>query len=530
MKFENIQQAEKALEALDRSTSAFSKMTRAELTDYGNSLRDFSEALALLDTSHLEASDAIIQAQITKKYQQLTNHFEEESAKFDFARTFGFKKASVSNSLSAEEEKKLADDKKDKVAEAQKEIEEKRNQETIKNFSDPVGGGILASAVSEFRKSLIPPLLAVDIEELTRKRQALDETKAAQDAYGVSIRGLLAGVKRLTTSTLSVVGELVEETTGGVFKATALFLAWPVILPIKAINQGLTATKYAFCAADGVLGFFDKGLDKMLPKIDKTESGDLIWKLDNAPAMAMHTVLRGPFILGRGICQAASIGCRFLERNIDADRWMKSKPVTAGFSVGGIGVAVLIGLTLASIPGLGIPLAIAVGAFAIATAGALVQGYFKGKKREAELRLLRLDPGEATQLAKYEYENTLKNNIGSKLKQDNPQQNETVQQAQHDKTEQVIKNIHTHHQKHQHQVVENMTEAPHTETNSVEHHHHHHHHTHHEHNPHTAHMDKAIFSHGHDHHSHHHEGHHHEGEKKEDTVAKREEDDHPHID
>ena len=67
------------------------------------------------------------------------------------------------------------------------------------------------------------------------------------------------------------------------------------------------------------------------------------------------------------------------------DKWLKYAPVTGGFAIGGVGAAVLIGLTLASIPGLGIPLAVAALAFAMATIGAVVQGYFKAKEKAKEL-------------------------------------------------------------------------------------------------------------------------------------------------
>jgi hypothetical protein len=80
-------------------------------------------------------------------------------------------------------------------------------------------------------------------------------------------------------------------------------------------------------------------------------------------------------------------------------------------------------------------------------------------------------------LAKYEYENTLKNNTGLQEKKENAQKN--TEKAPHEKAAEVIENIQAHH----------------------------HQHAHHSKNSHDAHMAKSVFSHGHDHHKHSHPAH-----------------------
>lgn len=323
------------------------------------------------------------------------------------------------------------------------EIKAARLAEERKDFSDKTFDSdnpenrsdlIIANCVKVFNNALIPPLLAVDKEELTRKQNALDAMKAGQKMYSIEegkpseiAKSVANQVKDFAADVSKVLLELAEESSGAGLKAGALFLGWPLILPVKALNQVFTAAKYTACFADGVLGFFDKGLDQLLEiglkpieyENQNKKLGTLKVTPVNIARASVHLLVRGPIRLGIGICRMASIGARFLERNIDADRWMKSKPVMAGFSIGGVGVVVLVALTLASIPGLGIPLAVAGAALGLAVAGAALHGYFKAKKVGTELNSGKLSPEDAIRLAKHNHTHGEKPKV-SKAVEQNP--------------------------------------------------------------------------------------------------------------
>ena len=301
------------------------------------------------------------------------------------------------------------------LAEVREERAEKIRRRFDANESSSKSRGILASAIDEFRNALTPPLLAVDVEELQRKRDALDAAKAARkideadETIIGTVRGTIHQTKRFAEGAAKVLAEAAEETTGGILKAVAVAVGWPLILPIKLINQACAAAKYACCAADGILGFFDKGLDGLIGNMHRDEAGVL--KFDSARNIAEniakglgHVLVRGPIVLGRGLAQIASIGSRWLERTIDADRWMKHTPVTAGFAIGSIAAVAIITLTVASIFTLGIPIAAVAVGLAAATVGALVHGYFKGKAKAKELSSLELAPADTTKLDKYEHD------------------------------------------------------------------------------------------------------------------------------
>lgn len=265
--------------------------------------------------------------------------------------------------------------------------------------------GILTDAVDEFRNALISPLLDSDVIELQRKRDRLEALEAVRKMHAVrgeEVKGVIEKAKRVIAGTATVAGEFVEETTGGVFKAVTLFLAWPIVLPVKLLNTAFAGAKYAFCFADGVLGFLDKGLDGLFTKLDRNEDGSIKVSVANALKGIPHVLIRGPILLVRGVCQGAAIGCRFLEKHIDADRWLKKSPVTAGFVLGGVGTLLLVGIVVASVFTLGIPIAALAGGLIAASIGAAVYGYFKGKAKKDELVSLKLSPSESSQLEKYE--------------------------------------------------------------------------------------------------------------------------------
>lgn len=394
------------LQARGKSTNQLRKMEKDELINYENDLSDFIEELAAIpleDINDEQRRNFKVNAEILK------NRLEEEKWKRGWKGTLGFKREVPKKDAPpvekpSEKEIKRFNEELKKIQE-ERLVKSKPKYEPNKFSSE--SRSILTSAVDEFRHALTPPLLDADVHEIQRKRDALDAAKATRNimaADGATVQGVFEKMKRFAKGSVSVLGEFTEETTGGAFKATALFLGWPLILPIKVANQVFTAAKYSACLVDGVFGFLDKGLDGFIGKLKRDGSNNLIYNAETIIKGVAHGVLRGPILLVRGVSQAASIGFRWLERHIDADKWLKYAPVTGGFAIGGVGAAVLIGLTLASIPGLGIPLAVAALAFAVATIGAVAQGYFKAKEKAKLLSSLELNSKEATQLEKYEYD------------------------------------------------------------------------------------------------------------------------------
>ncbi len=266
--------------------------------------------------------------------------------------------------------------------------------------------GILTDAVDEFRNALVSPLLDSDVIELQRKRdglEALEAVREIHEARGENVAGIAEKAKRVIAGTATVVGKFAEETTGGVLKAVTLFLGWPIVLPVKLLNTAFAGAKYAFCFVDGVFGFFDKGLDGLFPNLDRKADGTIKVSAANALKGIPHVLIRGPILLVRGVCQGAAIGFRFLEKHIDADRWLKKAPVTSGFVLGGVGTILLIGIVVASVFTLGIPIAALAGGLIAASIGAAIYGYFKGKAKKDELVSLKLSSSESSQLEKYEH-------------------------------------------------------------------------------------------------------------------------------
>jgi len=406
------------LQKRGKSTNQLRKMQDAGLLEYEYDLTDFlTELETIAEKTNQEMLNSLkIDAQLLKERLEAEKHRRSWRGKLGLSQT----KSSEQNK--AEKSKKTASQ--EELARFNEELEKIRAQRKARvaeryepNQFPSESRSILTSAIDEFRHALIPPLLDSDITELQRKRDALDAAKAIQQVYKLdekNVKGTLEKVKSVSTGAAAVLGEFAEETTGGVLKATSLLLAWPLILPVKILNQTFTGAKYAFCFIDGVFGFIDKGLDGIIGKLERTEAGKIKITPENIVKSIAHTILRGPVLAIRGLCQVAAIGCRWLQKNIDADKWLKSTPVTAGFAVGGVGAVVLIGLALASIPGLGIPIAVVAIAFAVATVGALLQGYFKAKAKAKELNTLELNPAEANQLEKYEYEHQHKPKIKEK--------------------------------------------------------------------------------------------------------------------
>ena len=77
-----------------------------------------------------------------------------------------------------------------------------------------------------FRHALIPALLDADVHEI-QKKDALDVAKATHNIMasdGATMQGIFEKMKQFAKGSVFVLEEFTEETTGGAFKATALFL------------------------------------------------------------------------------------------------------------------------------------------------------------------------------------------------------------------------------------------------------------------------------------------------------------------
>ena len=399
------------LTALQRSTNDLKKMGKNEFSEYANDLQDLVTDMGVSSTT-VEFPSPDIQSLQTQA-NVLTDRVDSEKFRRSWRGFLGLEKKSPLAKGEAEQ-KTTAPTPQEELDKFNKEVDrikQERLKTSIANMQPDSKANdsrsIIASSVDEFRHALTPPLLDEDVVELQEKRDALDKAQAVGNLYhlgGNNIRAVLDKMKRVATGAASVLGEFAEETTGGTMKAAALFLAWPLILPVKVANQACSAAKYACCAVDGVLGFIDKGLDLLIGNMERTEAGKFVLNTENVIKGTAHVVLRSLPVAFRAASQAAAIGCRWLEKHIDADRWLKKSPVTGGFAVGSVGAAILITVTIASVFSFGIPLAMLGLGFAVATIGALAQGYFKGKAKAEELATLKLNPSDTAKLDKHEYE------------------------------------------------------------------------------------------------------------------------------
>lgn len=417
------------------TTNILKNMKQADFDEYKNDLYDLSKKFKILQDRTSKSKDQNLLITDISDRLGLLNGFVIDAAvkrkiwDESFKGRLGVKKPLSSKEKEAAKQKALKtqekelQDIKDRLAKVKiekdtimQEIKKTREEKADKRYGSdieaPKSKGILTAAVNEFNSALVPPLLDEDFILLQRKRDALDELEAVSILYeknSEDFKSIREKVKRVIIGTASVAGEFTEETTGGVLKAGILFLAWPIVLPIKLLNTGFSATKYAFCFADGAVGFLDKGLDGFLDaligKLDRNEKGDII---KSSPLNILkgipHVVVRGPLMVVRGVCKIGAIGFRWLEKNVDSDRWLKQAPVTSGFVLGGVGTVVIIGVALASVFTFGIPIAALAVGLGGACIGAAVYGYFKGKAKKDELTELRLSDSDTSRLEKWEYD------------------------------------------------------------------------------------------------------------------------------
>lgn len=278
---------------------------------------------------------------------------------------------------------------------------------------------IVKSMVHAFIRDLNPPLLSKDIQELQKKRDLFEVAQAVRvglNLYNDPAQSILR-IARDFMPDLSVgLLDLDEEKSSGNAKNITLILGWALILAIKLMNVLALTVKHCFCIAKAVFSFFDKGFEHLIGEFQK-DHGALAFTAKNCIQGIAYAMLRGPCLLAKGLMQIGATASRWLERNIDADRWLRYPPVKTGLALAGFGAIILLGLISLNVISFGIPMVSLIIGGITATIGVLIRDHVQRKTRTEELHNLRLHHTTVAKLANYEATHAHANMVLQSLKE-----------------------------------------------------------------------------------------------------------------
>lgn len=234
------------------------------------------------------------------------------------------------------------------------------------------------------------PLDRAGANELITTERDLDKLKIKGATASIFDKGTkqLSDLAEDITGTAKVVSAETFFTAG---KTLALLFAWPVILPMKAVNFVSDLVSRGFRATEAFFQTFNDYAHK---------------SADNSKGLANvgWNIVRGV----TGVITLASAGIKGATRLVanlfDTDNMLKKGNMGAAFGMGWIGAALLISLAVASVFTLGIPIAmVAVGAAFAAVIGVAKIGmeYSKFSEKRTARRNFRLTSEEETQLLEY---------------------------------------------------------------------------------------------------------------------------------
>lgn len=392
----------------EHSRKFLSTQTKKELESARHSLKDLRDSVNTL--ARRMSSEVFFSFRKPKAIRELEGRIEDLDTRItEIGKAQADEKEEIENAKKFEE----------KIGKRKEEIEKllKKREADFKgvverNFNPQGFGNRLAANVD--LGFTLPLLSKGEIEDLKRKKEALDLVYKRQLEEGGDLQGIIKSMIREGGNYASILATFLEETTVGLGQTVYWFFTGMIVFPIKAAHWTLRGIEAGTGALAGIPQTFrQQGQDLMALPVSGLKGVSYLGTFVLKGLGGVETFVAGA-------AEAALKGVKWVFSKaryyVDSDMWIRKAPGPALLSTGFIGgaawITVSIVMVLAGIPTLGIAPAIWFGASGLAVAFSALGAFIKGRQAaSAQKKLLeeaRLPVNEELQVAKLVHDHDTK--------------------------------------------------------------------------------------------------------------------------